>query len=348
MLFHRRQFLATAAAGIATGPVWAGGSKPATAMGIALDSYAVRMRTGRRTGFTDPLRFLTFCRERGLAGVQLPVGVRDAGYVKRLRAQLDESGMYLEGDIRTPRDRSDQQRFEAELASASAAGATVVRTAMLGGRRYETFKTADDYRAFKRRALRSLELAEPIASRRKMRLAIENHKDYRATELAELMRHLSSEYVGVCVDTGNNIALLDDPTETVKVLAPWAFSCHFKDMAVEDGSNGFLLAEVPLGEGFLDLNTIVQLLRRLGHAVHFNLEMITRNPLWIPCLTDGYWATLGDVPGRDLARTLRQVRRHAPSKPLPRIMALGLAEQLALEDQNVQRSVTFAQQKLHL
>src|SRR5206468_9723652 len=101
---------------------------------------------------------------------------------------------------------------------------------------------------------------EPVLARHKVTLAVENHKDFRADELAGLMQGLSSERVGVCVDTGNNIALLEDPSETARVLAPWAASCHLKDMAVEETADGFLLSEVPLGEGFLDLRGIVAVL----------------------------------------------------------------------------------------
>jgi sugar phosphate isomerase/epimerase len=217
---------------------------------------------------------------------------------------------------------------------------------MLSGRRYETFKKAEEYRAFKERSRRSLEMAEPIVARLKMRLAIENHKDYRADELVEVMRHLSSEYVGVCVDTGNNLALLDDPMQTVKELAPYALTCHFKDMAVEESPNGFYLAEVPLGEGFLDLKEMVRVLRQARPDIRFNLEMITRDPLSIPCLTDGYWATLGDVSGRDLARTLALVRRQARKERLPRVAGLRLDEQLATEEANVRRSMAFARDRL--
>ena len=37
-----------------------------------------------------------------------------------------------------------------------------------------------------------------------MKLAVENHKDYRADELLERSA-VGSGYVGVCVDTGNNM-----------------------------------------------------------------------------------------------------------------------------------------------
>jgi len=162
------------------------------------------------------------------------------------------------------------------------------------------------------------------------------------------MRHLGSEHIGVCVDTGNNLALLEEPAETIKELAPWAFSCHLKDMSVEESSNGFLLAEVPLGDGFLDLKAIVQMLRRARPQIRFNLEMITRDPLSIPCLADAYWATFGEVPGRDLARSLSLVRQHARKERLPRISSLALEQQLSAEERNVQRSVEFARERLEL
>jgi sugar phosphate isomerase/epimerase len=349
MFGSRREFLAVTAASLSAASALAGaGDRPSTGMGVVLDSYAVRMRVGKNTGFGDPLKFLAFCRERRLGGVQLPIGVRDAEYVKKLRSMLDESGMYLEGSIRPPRDKTDAERFDVELATASAAGATVVRTVMLGGRRYETFRKAEDYHAFKERARQSLEIAEPIVARRKVRLAVENHKDFRTRELTEVMRHLGSEYIGVCVDTGNNLALLEEPAETINELAPFALSCHFKDMAVEESSNGFLLAEVPLGEGFLDLKTIMQTLRRARPQVRFNLEMITRDPLSIPCLTDTYWATFGDVPGRDLARSLTLVRQRARKERLPRVSSLALEQQLSAEDRNVQLSIKFARERLEL
>ncbi len=190
---------------------------------------------------------MEFCRERRAGGVQLPLGIREPAYVARLRALVEKHGMYLEGSLRTPKEKADLERFEAELRTAKEAGAMVVRTVMLGGRRYETFRTAEQCRAFKEQALRSLQLAEPLLARCKVRLAVENHKDYRAEEQVLVLKTLSSEWVGVCVDTGNNLALLEQPLATVEALAPWALACHLKDMAVEEAKDGFLLSEVPLG-----------------------------------------------------------------------------------------------------
>jgi sugar phosphate isomerase/epimerase len=319
---------------------------PSSRLGVVLYSYSIRASAEKARGFADPLRFLTFCHERGAGGVQLPIGARDARYVKELRAAQERLGMYLEGSVRLPSDRTDAGRFEAEVRTAKEAGVEILRTVQMSGRRYETFTSRAAYDAFRRRAWQSLQWALPILDRHKVRLAVENHKDLRTAEMVELMRKLASDRVGVCVDLGNNLALLDDPLATVQALAPWALTCHLKDMAVAEYAGGFLLAEVPLGEGILDLPRMAALLCKARPGICFGLEMITRDPLKVPCLEEGYWATLADVPGSDLARTLALVRRRQAKAPLPRISPLRREERLAREDSNVRRSLAHAREHL--
>jgi sugar phosphate isomerase/epimerase len=156
------------------------------------------------------------------------------------------------------------------------------------------------------------------------------------------MKKLESEFVGVCLDTGNNNALLDDPLETARALAPWTLTVHLKDMGVEESADGFLLSEVPLGQGRLDLKAVVGAVRKANPKARFNLEMITRDPLSIPCLTEKYWATLERVPGRDLARMLAWVRAGVRKEPLPRISKLPVEDRLKAEDRHVRESFEFA------
>ena len=257
----RRRFLAASAA------LFAGGvradDRQKRRLGVVIHSYPIR---SREKGFSDPSKFLDFCRERGAAGVQLPLGTRPADEARQLRALAEKHGMYLEGSVRPPKDKADVDRFGTEIKTAHECGATVVRTVMLGGRRYETFRTAKEYAAFADGALASLRLAEPVVARQKVTLAVENHKDFRTDELVGVMKLVSSEYVGVCVDTGNNLALLEVPQDTAAALAPWAVACHLKDMGVEESSDGFLLAEVQLGDGCLDLKGIAEALRNTSAA----------------------------------------------------------------------------------
>src|SRR5262249_56118979 len=107
-------------------------------------------------------------------------------------------------------------------------------------------------------------------------------------------------------------------------------------------------AEGQRGEGILDLRKVVAVLRRARPEVQFNLEMITRDPLKVPCLTEKYWATFESLPGRDLARALALARKRAPRRPLPRVSGLTAEQRLAAEEDNVRRSLAYARKHLGL
>jgi sugar phosphate isomerase/epimerase len=350
MTLDRREMLTACAAAVpalALAGEKAGQARP----GVVSYSYHLRLdadRAAGKPGLNDPLSFLEYCHQLGAGGVQLGLGLRDAAYLASLREKVESWGMFLEGSIRLPRDRADAERFAAEVAAFKDAGANVLRTVMLSSRRYETFDTAAAFRQWAQQAWHSVVLAEPVVARNGLRLAVENHKDHRSGDLADLLKRLASPHVGACVDTGNNIALLEDPLEVIQTLAPWAYSVHLKDMAVEEYGEGFLLSEVPFGEGVLDLKKVVALLRRARPEVRFNVEMITRDPLRVPCLTPKYWATFEDLPGRHLARTLTWVRRNKPAQPLPRVRGMSPEQQLAEEDKNVRKCLAYAGKQLEM
>lgn len=320
---------------------------PKTSMGLVIHSYSARPadKPGR---FSEPLAFLEHCRSIGAGGVQMGLGRRDDAYAAQVRDFLTKHHLYLEASISLPRDRADVERFTAEVRTAKSCGCTLARSALLSTRRYETFDTADAFAKFAAAAWDSLLLAKPIIERAQFRIAIENHKDWRVSELLALIARIDSEHFGICVDTGNSIALVEEPQAVVEAYAKHAFTTHIKDMGVEEYPAGFRLAEVPLGRGYLDLARMVDVLRRANPAIRFNLEMITRNPLEIPCLTSKYWATMPTVPAGDLAAMLSTVRSKAGREPLPRLNDVTPEGRLAREDENVRVCLTFAREKLGL
>jgi sugar phosphate isomerase/epimerase len=346
MRMTRRQLLGAAAAAAL------GAAEPRRSrMGVVIHSHGIR-RAHRPSAdapdFEDPAAYLRHCAALGAAGVQTRIGIHDARDLERLRSEAEERRMYLEGIVALPADADGVKRFEEELRCAKEAGATVLRTVTLNSRRYETFDTAEAFRAFARKAWESLRLAEPVARRLGVRLAVENHKDWRADELLGMLRRLDSAHVGVCVDTGNSIALLEEPLEVVRAYAPWAFTTHYKDMAVAEYESGFLLAEVPLGQGILDLKEVLAVLKKARPDIRINLEMLTRDPLKVPCLAPKYWATFETLPGRYLAATLALVRARGSPRPLPVVSKLPLAEQIQAEENNVRKSLEYAGQSLGL
>jgi sugar phosphate isomerase/epimerase len=349
---NRREILKSLAAISLAPRLGLASERPAkVAMGLVIHSFAIRSTRPlepRFASISDPLAFVEHAAALKAAGVQTRIGVRTPEYLVQLRNAVEQREMYLEGIIALPKGKVDVDRFESEVSSARAAGVTVLRTVCLNGRRYEVFERAEQFREFSEQSWHSLVLAEPVVARHKVRLAVENHKDWRIDEMIAWLKRLSSEYVGVTLDTGNSIALLEDPHAVVEAFAPWTMTTHFKDMAVAEYDDGFLLSEVPLGDGFLDLPRIVSVLKRRRPEVRFNLEMITRDPLRVPCLTAKYWATLGDVRGQELADTLARVRRHKSSQPLPHVSNLSHGDQLEAEATNIDRSLLQASKTLKL
>jgi sugar phosphate isomerase/epimerase len=321
-------------------------------MGIVVHSYATRWNSkvpsSKYPGFVDATELIRHSASIGAGGVQVGVNGWAKDFAKKVRDVRENSGLFLEGSIGLPGNESDLNAFETSVVNAKEAGATILRTVCASGRRYEVFKSLEEYNAFRDKALQILRTVEPVLKKHQVRLAIENHKDWRAFELREVLQQLSSEWIGVTLDFGNSIALMEDPMEVVNTLAPYVVTTHIKDMAVEEYPDGFLLSEVPLGEGFIDLNRMFEACRKNNPKVNFNLEMITRDPLQIPCLKEEYWATFKTVPGIELAHTLSLVRQNKFKTALPRVAQLAVEERLDVEEKNIVSSISYGRKNLGL
>jgi sugar phosphate isomerase/epimerase len=284
----------------------------------------------------------------GAGGFQFPFTRAEAGLVKEVRRRAETLGLFVEAILRLPANDSDLDLFEAELGVARDAGASLARVVMIPGRRYEQFGTYAEFKEAERRGLEILQRAEPIAAKHRFRLAVENHKDQLVAEKLETLRQIDSEYVGLCVDVGNNFPLLEDPVASVRAFAPWAMTVHLKDQAVRPSPDGFLMADVALGDGCLDLPAIVDSLRAAKPGIHFNYETITRNALSVPVLTRQFYATLPDTPASNLARMLEILKSRSHSDPFVEVSRLNVDAQLELELAWLQSSLTYACDRLGL
>jgi sugar phosphate isomerase/epimerase len=326
-------------------PLFAAAPSRRTSMGLTSDSFqSIRFSSPQKLLEVD--RLMELAAKVGAAGAHGGMTAINFDWAKQTRRMKEELGMYVE--IQTFLPKEDPAEFEHAVRVAKEAGATSLRVVCLLGRRYELFDKLEDWRTAVAGFHRQIRAAVPIVEKYKMPLGIENHKDWLVDQQVALMKQYSSEYLGVCLDTGNNIAVLDDPMETIEKLAPYTFNVHFKDMAVEEYRDGILLSEVPLGEGMLDMKRIVSIVRRAKPNVYFSLEMITRDPLEVPCLTDKYWSTFEGRSGVYLARTLAMARANKPRKPLPHITGLTPEARLKLEFELVDRSITYAREQLGL
>ena len=379
-MLSRRDILALAG----TAPAWLGNSTSQAAtvpnkpkMGGAPTAFSVRARGGRQMAARGPrpaggpggpggpggagrgpggpprsnFDIVQHCKDIGLAGVQTNPPSTDPEDIKKFRARLESLNLYLISDVDLPKDKSELDRFETQVKAWKEAGALYVHVA-LTGRRYEDFDAVGPWKQMVDRIHMMGELAEPVLAKHKVKLGFENHKGYRSVEQAAWLKKMSSEYLGVCFDFGNNVSLCETPEQTMKTLFPYIMYTHIKDMGVQEYEDGFLLSEVVMGDGALDLKGMVAQLRQKDPNHIFLLEMITRAPLKIPVYTPKYWATFDDtlspLPGRDLANVLAWVKKNQPKKPLPTTDGLSPEQAVKLEDDLNNANIAWAKANLEL
>jgi len=191
--------------------------------GIAQASYAFRWNSKTKSlkypRFSNSLDMIEHCHKLGVGGAQVSVRGWTSDFAEKVRDRLEALGLYLEGQIRLPKDSDDVERFNSEIKAAKEAGTDIVRTVCLVGRRYEDFDSMESFRQFRHNSILSIQMAEPIIRKHRIKLAIENHKDWRVAELINILDELGSEWIGVTLDTGNNISLLEDPMKVTEALA---------------------------------------------------------------------------------------------------------------------------------
>jgi len=115
---------------------------------------------------------------------------------------------------------------------------------------------------------------------------------------------------------------------------------------VQNYADGFLLSEVVFEDGFMDIPAMWAVLKKANPAILPVHEMITRDPLKVPVLTDKYWATWPERSGKFLAETIRLVNANQSKKPLPILSTLPAEAQLKAEEENNRRCFAWAKSAL--
>ncbi|MFD0666907.1 sugar phosphate isomerase/epimerase family protein [Ramlibacter sp. MAHUQ-53] len=220
----------------------------------------------------------------GLGGVSLEscfFADTGAPAVAALRRKLDDAGLQRvwawghPGGLQSGADPQALADLVRHIGVARDLGARVMRICC-GGRRTRP----DDWDTHRRQLLPMLREAAQEGERHGVVLAIENHIDLLADELVELLETVASPALGVCLDTANNLRMLEDPVEVARKLAPWARATHVKDVAAYRGNPRTFAfwPSVPLGQGLVDLPTVLGLLHEAGYDGLLALEIDYLHP----------------------------------------------------------------------
>jgi sugar phosphate isomerase/epimerase len=123
--------------------------------------------------------------------------------------------------------------------------------------------------------------AVKVAEEHGVKMAVENHIDYTSDECVELLERVGSPYLGLNLDTGNFLRLLDDPVEGTRKLAKHVMATHIKDLKPVSGVNAsewYFFSSTPVGHGLVDNQKIAQLLYDADYQGFLAVETDSLHP----------------------------------------------------------------------
>ncbi len=118
--------------------------------------------------------------------------------------------------------------------------------------------------------------AVKIAEDNGVKMAVENHIDYTADEILQIVEGVDSPNFGVNFDTGNFLRLLDDPIAGMEKLAPFVFATHIKDLMPEPAAkptDWFFFAGVPVGMGLINNQKLAEILSKHNYKGFLAVEI---------------------------------------------------------------------------
>ncbi len=136
-----------------------------------------------------------------------------------------------------------------------------------------------------------------------VKIAIENHAgDMQAWELAGLCEEAGKEYVGVTLDTGNAVWTMEDPMESLEILAPYVAASALRDSMIWQTPHGAVIQWTAMGEGLIDYQAFVRRFVELCPTVPVNVEIISGFPREMAYFRKEYWDVWPKARAKDFAK----------------------------------------------
>jgi sugar phosphate isomerase/epimerase len=153
--------------------------------------------------------------------------------------------------------------------------------------------------------LAKLKEVVPLARDTGVGIALENHQDATSKDLIELSESAGVDVVGACLDTGNPLAVSEDPVDFARRVAPFVRHVHLKDYRMYFAPDGFRLARCAAGEGAIDFAGILRELRASPHSLMPGVEIAAQPARHVRLLDPGWWDGYESRPAQDALPALR-------------------------------------------
>jgi sugar phosphate isomerase/epimerase len=243
---------------------------------LGISSYAFRYAIGF-PGFAPgrPMDASAFLREAGRLGLRhaqlcenLAFAHAPRAALERLRDEATDLGLALEVGMKSLSAAS----LDRHLDIAHVLRSRFLRVVLGAGGDFPD----PDPDALARRAVAALRAALPRIRDLDLGVGIENHFDLRTAQLVRVVDAVDDGRVGMVFDTTNALGFGERPAETLAAIGARVVSVHLKDYSIRKVEAGYLVSGEVLGEGLLDLKTILGEVERLNPRATVLLEMTIR------------------------------------------------------------------------
>jgi sugar phosphate isomerase/epimerase len=229
--------------------------------------------------------YIKRCAELGCGGLSIEtcfVPRFDKEYLSAIKGMLDEYKLdrvwawgHPDG-LERGKNKKAYDEMIAQIENAKAIGAKVMR--VVGSSLMFRF---EPHGPQIERLSKMYSNAVKIARKYDIKLATENHIDFTADEMLELLNNVDSPYLGINFDTGNFLRLLDDPLEGMRKLAKHVLATHIKDLKPQKGVSPrewYFFSCTPVGDGLVDNQALVNLLKQVDYQGVLAVEIDFLHP----------------------------------------------------------------------
>jgi len=259
------------------------------------------------------------------AMVSLPPAVLDdEAAVRALKSRADSLGIKLQlahGSV-CPTSRSFNATLgtlEFQIARALRAsqifGATCMRCVLGGDPERPQIDMHIDNMITAVRGLRSRIVDSGV------KLAVENHGgDLQAREMKMMVEAVGTDVMGVCLDSGNPVWMLEDPHMTLEMLVPYALTSHVRDSAVWLAPDGINVRWVNMGEGNVDIDGWIRKFVQAKPGLPIVFENLVSGRPRVHAIDDPkFWDNWRKMPAWEFSRFRAIAERGTPklATPLP-------------------------------
>jgi sugar phosphate isomerase/epimerase len=137
-----------------------------------------------------------------------------------------------------------------------------------------------------------------------VKLAVENHGgDLQAREMKMMIEAIGTDIMGVCLDAGNPVWMLEDPHMTLEMLVPYALTSHVRDSAVWHVPQGIAVRWVNMGDGNVDIDGWIKkfIQAKPGLPIIFE-NLVSGNPRIHAIYDPQFWDSWRKMPAWEFSR----------------------------------------------